>query len=267
MSTIRLSSAVLALLFSVTAAANQPDDIQSTSKKNEQAVTESSLTKAEVAHAKQWKLTENEYERYKQILKSPRAYFTPNLDRNPLLALALESGSRIEKQRYADKWVQIQFENNIKVISWQLEVNEAWARAFPGVPRFAYKNPETAHHAVAAMKNAGANMRRLDTVSAANNQRPSLQANKLRAQLYLAISNCDGCVEAYQRQYELLKSGKYSGLDIHFVADPTKEQIIEWAQARVVDSSLNAADVNQSRVVTLNTTDKKIPNVPFVEFD
>lgn len=269
MSAFRLSVSAIALVVSVGVGANQSNESASPIKKTDTSVTESSLTKADIVHAKQWKLTEKEYERYKQILKSPRAYFTPDLDKNPLLALALESESEIDKQRYADKWVQIQFENNIKVISWQLEVNEAWERAFPGVPRFAYKNPETSHYAVANMNAPVAKSNMSDIFSTANNQ-PSLDEllqSKPRAQLYLAIANCDGCVEAYQRQYELLKSGKYSGLDIHFVAEPTKEQIIEWAKARVADSGLNAADVNQSRVVTLNTAKKEVNKVPFVEFD
>lgn len=265
MSTLRLSAAVLTLLFSMAASANQSDDLPSASKKTEQAVTESSLTKADIVHAKQWKLTEKEYERYKQILKSPRAYFTPNLDKNPLLALALESESEIEKQRYADKWVQIQFENNIKVISWQLEVNEAWARAFPGVPRFAYKNAETSHYAVSNMNKPAA---KAGIFSAGNNQPlfEELMQERPRSQLYLAISNCDACIDAFQRQYDLLKKGKYSGLDIHFVGEPTKEQIIEWAKSRVLDSGLDAAD-NQSRVLTLNTAKKDVTKVPFVEFD
>lgn len=265
MSTFRLSIAAIALLVSVAAFASQSNDSSSQPQKNESSVTESSLTKADMVHAKQWKLSAEEYERYKQILKSPRAYFTPDLDKNPLLALALESESEIDKQRYADKWVQIQFENNIKVISWQLEVSEAWERAFPGVPRFAYKNPETAHYAVSNMNKP---VEQADIFSNANTQ-PSLEAllqAKPRAQLYLGISSCEGCIEAFQRQYELLKKGKYIGLDIHFVGNPTKEQIIEWARARVSDSGLDAAD-NQSRVLTLNTAQKEVTKVPFVEFD
>lgn len=219
MPTYRLSAVVMVLVVSMTAFAKQSIESPAEIKKTNTAVTESSLTKADIVHAKQWKLTEKEYERYKQILKSPRAYFTPNLDKNPLLALALESESEIDKQRYADKWIQIQFENNIKIISWQLEVNEAWERAFPGVPRFAYKNPETSHYAVANMNSPAA---KPDIFNFASNQSSieDVFKAKPRAQLYLAISNCNGCIDAYQRQYELLKSGKYSGLDIHFVSNP-----------------------------------------------
>lgn len=246
-------------LVSMAALANLPDESPSPNKTTNTAVTvkDSTLTQADIAHAKQWQLTEKEYERYKQILRSPRAYFTPGLDKNPLLALALESRTEIDRQRYADKWVQIQFENNIKVISWQLAVNDAWERGFSGVPRFSYKNPETAHYAVANMHQP------LDQTSSLE---AALQA-KPRAQLYLSIANCDGCLAAYQRHHELLKKGKYSGLDIHFVAEPTKEQIIEWAKARVVDSGLNAADVNQRRVITLNVAKKAVSKVPFMEFD
>lgn len=220
-------------------------------------------------HAKQWNLSEREYERYKEILKSPRAYFTPGLENNPLLALALESESEVDKQRYADKWVQIQFENNIKVISWQLEVDRAWERAFPGVPKFAYKKPEISHYAVANMNNP-ASRSNVSNFSSSLKKQPLVEElikTKPRAQLYLAIDNCDKCVKAYQRQYELLKAGKYSGLDVHFISEPSKEQIIGWAKARVADSGLKALDVNESRVVTLNTAKKDVSKVPLVEFD
>ena len=91
MSAFRLSVSAIALVVSVGVFANQSNESASPIKIMDTSVTESSLTKADIVHAKQWKLTEKEYERYKQILKSPRAYFMPYLDKNPLLALALES--------------------------------------------------------------------------------------------------------------------------------------------------------------------------------
>lgn len=269
MSTLKLSVFVIAFSVSTTVFANKDTDPVQPAKTANTAVTKSSLTQADINHAKQWKLTAKEYKRYKQILKSPRAYFTPNLDRNPLLALALESDSEIDRQRYSDIWVQIQVENNIKVVAWQLEVNKAWERLYPGVPRFAYKNPETSHYAVANMNNPASKSKVSDIFGGKSNQSPLEEFSKVkpRVQLYIAIDNCSTCVEAYHRQYELLQLGKYSGLDIHFVAHPSKEEIIEWAKARVVDRSLNASDVNQSRVVTLNTASKEVSKVPFAEFD
>ena len=267
MSTFKLTKLLLLASLSLNAFAQVEGSKTNNGKALDKKVTQSSLSKADIVHAKQWKLSSKEYEKYKEILRSPRAYFTPNLEKNPLLALALESESEIERQRYADKWVQMQFENNIKVISWQLEVTEAWKRAFPGTPKFAYKNPETAHYAVSNMKNPKASTLNNDWSRLRGNELDITLTEKPRAQLYLSTDNCEKCIDAYKRQYKMLKSGKYSGLDIHFIANPTKKQIVQWATKRVSDSGLDASDVNEHRTVTLNVAEKEVEKVPFVEFN
>ena len=218
----------------------------------------SELSESELTQAKQWKLTLKEFKKFKEIKNSPRAYFTPNLENNPLLGLALESETETERASYADRWVQIQFENNVKVISWQLEVSEAWKRQYPGVPRFVYNNPSMEKHTVKSM-NAGS----VSTFNKIMNDsnRFDIVTAKPRAQLYISVVGCESCVAAYKAQYDALKSGAIDGIDIHFINGPNKTDIINWA----VENKLSSADVNEARVVTLNVADKKVDKVPLVE--
>lgn len=235
--------------------ASSPDQTQPPEQTGAE-IAHSSISPAEKLHAEQWKLSVEEYERYKEIMRSPRAYFTPNLENNPLLALALESRSESERRKLADRWVQLQFENNVKVISWQLEVNDAWQRLFPGVPRFAYNKPEDARHAISNMTNA--------PNSPAVGQSSFLvdQREAPRAQLYVSITNCSECSAAFQRQFQAMRSGAIGGVDVHFVDNPPREKIAQWA----VDHHLTVRDVNELKSVTLNHADKDVAQVPFLEF-
>jgi len=226
---------------------------QSLPKKN---IESSALTKSQISHADLWSLSTDEYKKYLKILNSPRGYFTPNLEKNPLLALALEAETEAERQKYADQWVRLQYENNVKVISWQLEVNEAWKRQYPGIPRFTYKRPGLAQHSVSSFSLPSSKS------SFSIDSLLQKQANKPRTQLYIAIKNCVSCISAFEQQYKDLKAGKVTGVDIHFTGSPSKQEIIQWA----IDQKLNSLEVNEQRIVTLNIADKQVKTVPLVEF-
>ena len=257
MSAVKLISGLF-LVVASSAFASQPQGSGEPPASSGASVTQGRLSGSELNHAKQWNLSTEEYEKFKEILKSPRAYFTPNLEKNPLLALALESESAIDRKKYADRWVQMQYENNVKVIAWQLEVSEAWQRQYPGIPKLSYKNPETSQFAISNQSNAAMS-------PVANGRQPFSfpTADKPRAQLFIAIDGCAECPVAYRRQYEALQSGKISGVDVHFVGSPNKQQIVDWAVAQKLD----AADVNERRVITLNVADKDVPRLPIVEFN
>ena len=248
---------VLALLLSLPLVAYSQEV---SSSKGRSEVIQSSLTETEQSHAKLWKLTEKEYERYKEILRSPRAYYTPNLDKNPLLALSLEEKSPQKRQEYADRWVQLEFDNVVKVVSWQLEVSKSWKRQYPGVPRFSYKDPSTSHYAVSNMsKGPKTKFSPTDLTGGASFDTEVVP----RAQLYVKADDCAECIVAFKKQYTAMKLGKIAGVDVHFVDNPTKESIGRWA----VNNGLTAKDVNNARVVTLNFADKDVDAVPKVEFN
>ena len=212
--------------------------------------TDSKLSQDEKLHASQWGLSKDEYQRFKTILKSPRAYFTPGLKHNPLLALALESESDAEKSRLADRWVNIQFENNRKIIAWQLEVTAAWQRQFPNVPSFSYNNPATAHHRVSQ-----------SSASVFPTWMKGKAQSAKRAQLYVKTNDCPTCTTMFQQLFKQVAQGSLSGIDVHFVGKPGKDEIISWATR----AGLTTNDVNRKRTVTLNLSDKNDLDTPYVE--
>lgn len=218
-------------------------------------LTTTELDTTQVALAKHWKLSEKEMARFKEILQSPRAYFTPNLDKNPLLALALEAETEEERASYADRWVQLQYDNNVKVIAWQLEVDEAWKRQYPGIPRFAYKQPAFADQVIANQQNQQNNGSFLTQLF---NQK----AEAPRAQLYITTNECSACTRLYDQQLAALKAGKISGVDLFFEPGTAKDAIVSWA----VKNKVSADDVNNRKVITLNVSETA-KNIPVIEFD
>lgn len=221
-------------------------------------LTENSITKESISAgkktdtekllAKNWNLTDEEQKTYKEIMSSPRAYFTPNIDKNPLLALALEAKTPAERAKYADRWVKLQYENNLKVLAWSLETQEAWTRNYPGVPRFVYKDSSAKNLAVSNQMKVFSN-----TPSLSDLMPP-------RAQLYIKSEDCSKCVNLFNKLYSMTKGGKYSGIDVHFVGGDTKS-IIDWA----VKNKLDPAEVNDSQLVTLNISEKVFENLPLLE--
>ena len=250
MSKIKLLSLLLIGLLSFDVVFAESNSHQETKTR----FTESKLSKAQIRHAESWELSFDEYEQYLEIMDSPRAYFTPNLEKNPLLALALESKSVLERQKYADRWVNIQYENNIKVISWQLDVSAAWERNYPGIQRFNYKKPELNHLTIQGMLKNNPTPEFL----------PEFLKNKQqnRAHVYISLGDCGGCAKAFETQYQSLKKGMLEGVDVFFVGDASKKQIIEWA----ISNKLASTDVNDKRIITLNVAENTPKNIPFVEF-
>jgi integrating conjugative element protein (TIGR03759 family) len=215
-------------------------------------LTATELETTQFALAKHWKLSEKEMVRFKEILQSPRAYFTPNLDKNPLLALALEAETEEERASYADRWVQLQYDNNVKVIAWQLEVDEAWKRQYPGIPRFAYKQPAFADQVIANQQKGGSFLTQLF------NQK----AEAPRAQLYITTKDCSACIRLYDQQLAALTAGKIAGVDLFFEPGTAKDEIVSWA----VKHKVSADDVNTRKVITLNVAETA-KNIPAIEFD
>ncbi|HDS1208468.1 TPA: hypothetical protein QDZ84_003507 [Shewanella algae] len=235
MSVKRLICSVTPLLFFISLSLNAKDDA---------ALTNSKLTKSEQDYAALWELTDEEYLKFKKILQSPRAYISPDLEKNPIVALGLEAESSAERQRYADRWVQMRYKANIGSLSWDLEVSEAWQRNYPGVPRFATKDSLYREAAASAY---------LDTY----------RDTGPRAQIYLKAVGCDSCISLFNEHYGTLKSGKISGIDLFFIGGESNSDIALWANKR----NIRLEDVNQSRVVTLSKGTGDLSKVPYIKWE
>jgi integrating conjugative element protein (TIGR03759 family) len=207
-------------------------------------IKESELTDVEFAHAKQWRLSTDEYVRFKSILGSARDYITPSLEKNPVLALGLTARTEQERSYYADLWVSLQYDITVQDIKWQLAVNDAWDKAHPNAVRFAY-TPNTSH-------------------KLSSNQ--NLMSG-VREQLYIRYNGCDKCITRFKESLLKVRRQQISGIDVYFVGSVDNNQIAKWAADRVGDSGLSIRDVNIDKIVTLNISDSTPDSVPFVKFE
>ncbi|MDC5870291.1 hypothetical protein OPW39_15895 [Vibrio europaeus] len=215
---------------------------------SESKKTEIVLSPNEQTQADLWDLSKDDYQRFKAILQSPRAYTTPKLDKNPVLALGVMARSPQERKKYADKWVKIQFEQNVQTIVWALEVEEAWERNYPGIPRFTYGLHDKKHHSASEM---------VDKASAFD-----------RKKIWLKVDDCGSCETELANLLRKLSNKSISGIDIFIEgieASNVNNKIVgRWAAKNGISQK-----VVQKQIVTLNyATRNKRPNntqLPHIE--
>lgn len=76
--------------------------------------------------AKEWGLTNKEYERYQNLMQEPRGIWSPGLD--PLTALGVEARSDEERRRFAELQVKAERQRVEKELAYQRAYDEAYHR-------------------------------------------------------------------------------------------------------------------------------------------
>ncbi|MCE8005312.1 TIGR03759 family integrating conjugative element protein [Billgrantia ethanolica] len=102
----------------------------------QQAVTEASLEveassvrETLRAEAREWGLTDQEWERYETLMEGSRGIWSPDLD--PLTALGVEARSDQERRRYAELLVEVEKARVESELAFQRAYDEAWQRLYP----------------------------------------------------------------------------------------------------------------------------------------
>ena len=133
-----------------------------------------------------------------------------------------------ERRRYAERWVQLMFEDTARVLAFQREYHAAFKRLYPDVPAIDLRllRPEAPTTSTVGLKTG----ERL---------------------LFFTTLACEPCQQVLGRLLKRIDEQSISGLDIYVVDTPTgragDESVRTWAQAQAIP----AAAV-QSRQVTLN---------------
>ena len=96
-----------------------------------EVVTTAHIPLAERAQA--WGLSEAEFRRYQRLMAGQRGQWSPGLD--PIAALGVSTDSEVERRRFAELFVKTEFERTRKEIAFQVAVDQAWQRLYPGTPR------------------------------------------------------------------------------------------------------------------------------------
>jgi integrating conjugative element protein (TIGR03759 family) len=80
-----------------------------------------------------WALTEAEYRDYQTLMAGQRGLWSPGLD--PITALGVSTDSAEERRRYAELYVRTEYQRTRRELAFQVAVNDAWRRLYPGTPR------------------------------------------------------------------------------------------------------------------------------------
>jgi integrating conjugative element protein (TIGR03759 family) len=88
------------------------------------------LESRELQHA--WKLSDEDWHKYQEIMAGSRGQVSPNLE--PFIALGTETTDPHERRRYAELYVQAEFDRVERELAFQREVTSAWARLYPDTP-------------------------------------------------------------------------------------------------------------------------------------
>lgn len=196
---------------------------------------EEQFSEHQLAFIEQWNLTSKEYERFLEILSGPFGYYSPNLEKNPILALGLGARTDDERERYARQYVQMEFDKNVAILAFQQTVNTEWERAFPS--------------SLAAAGMDGTNQHYVSSQAGA----------PTRLKFYVTV-DCKRCNAEFERLYDEAMQGG-PAVDVYFAGNPSQEAIRQWAAAQGVVSN----HVNVLRLVTLNYADKEFSSYPHTE--
>ncbi|MFC0323668.1 TIGR03759 family integrating conjugative element protein [Gallibacterium melopsittaci] len=164
----------------------------------EQRVSSSLQALTTDEQAKQWGLTNEEWQRYQQIRKSERQYWSPNLD--PLTTLGIEAKTDTERQKYARLLAKKEFERVEKELKFQLAYDAAFKELYPNISPISQSS---------------------------NTENISIEG---RLVFFTRLS----CNECNQKLRQLIQQGK--SIDIYFVDSAQNDKAIrDWAVSQHID--------------------------------
>lgn len=164
----------------------------------EQRVSSSLQALTTDEQAQQWGLTNEEWQRYEQIRKSERQYWSPNLD--PLTTLGIEAKTDTERQKYARLLAKKEFERVEKELKFQLAYDAAFKELYPNISPISQSS---------------------------NTENISIEG---RLVFFTRLS----CNECNQKLRQLIQQGK--SIDIYFIDSAQNDTAIrDWAITQRID--------------------------------
>lgn len=226
MQTMKAAFTVAALSIAVTAQAqvsldrssNNSDRIRSNTSISADTDANFSLSDEDRSMAKQWKLEESDWVKYKQIMSGPRGIWSPGLD--PITALGVSETDARERARYARLWMEVESQRMGLELAFEVERQRA------GQTMFASQS----------------------VVNNAEWEREWNRKYNEQSQNIAFFVN-DDCLESCEELFEDVKASvsRNSRLDVFFSSGASAESIGEWA------SHMNIhPDTVRARKITLN---------------
>jgi integrating conjugative element protein (TIGR03759 family) len=201
--------AVLLVVFVPVAYADQVEssDIQYSQADHSEAVT---------LAAARWKISEEDYRRYQEIIKGPLSRWNPALD--PVLVLGLFADSDSEQQRFAELYAMQEYELTTRTLAFERVYRQAFTRLFPDTPVI---DKQLLQPYYQAKKNKKSHR------SFFNESSILKQGDRL---LYFPGNDCSLCGQVIARLKARLQSLSIV-MDIYIRQASTKEEVRQWAAA------------------------------------
>lgn len=162
--------------------------------------------------AREWGLTQEEWQHYIELQKGERGIWSPNLD--PLTTLGIEAKTEAERTRYAELLARKMYERVERELAFQRAYDKAFARLYPNEQPFTVE--------------------------------PHISQSVRRVIYFTRLDNCDKCENDIDRI--LSYAGNSTPVDIYVVGIQGNDAAIrEWAKKH----QINPLKVKQ-RLITLN---------------
>lgn len=186
---------------------------------------------------KSWGITKEEYARFIYLKRNtPRGVITPQA--NPLYYLGLEARSAAERQRYAEKVAQMEFENFQKGAEWRAAVQAAAVKLYGQGDLVDLRKGEAFEQTLEKTASSYGGSKRASVIG--------YGGAGVTRKLYVK-SDCDECLPAYKKALRELTSGVLTRLEIIFPSGATDLQIRQWATKAGVPIELNKRGVVELR--------------------
>jgi integrating conjugative element protein (TIGR03759 family) len=91
------------------------------------------LSASDRARARLWDLSEVEWQRYQQLMQGIRGSISP-LTISPIEVLGIHARDEVERQRYAEIWARIMYEDAGRILAFQQAYDAAVKRLYPNQP-------------------------------------------------------------------------------------------------------------------------------------
>lgn len=199
------------------------------------------LSTSELDEAKLWGLTSREWERYNLLMRGIRGRLsTDNI--SPIEVLGIHAQSDAERDRYAQMWAQLMFEDAERVLEFQRAYDRAIKELTQIVPIIDSERLQ--------------NINRINDLKLMSSDRV----------LFFTSLDCEICTVVYERLSRL--QSKVKGIDIYFVnVDGLERKAIrDWAE----HVQISPLDVRSGKVSlnldngTLNELAPSIQSVPYL---
>jgi len=181
---------------------------------------ESTLSSVEHARARQWRLSEEKWTRYRSLMQGIRGSISP-ASISPIEVLGIHARDDAERRRYAEAWAKVMREDVDRVLAFQRAYDTAGRRLFPGEQL-------------------------IDPAKLPPQERSSALGPEDRVLLFTR-PGCAACDAVLDRL--LARSTSFAGIDIYLadIAPGDDAAVRDWAAAHAI-----SPEWVRSRRVTLN---------------